>query len=190
MTDYSRAAAGAGDKAVEDLLVSFDGSDDDEAVAAFEGRLVELSRRAPKQVAAVAARFIESKTPTLRAASAYALGRAAECVEDESIAAIEEVLVRQARVESVRAVIEAVATALGHVWAKADDEELLVPRRYLRDRSVALRLAAAQHLALATPVPLPPAFLPDLEHLARDEDNSVRDWAEHGLSYRDGWPDA
>ena len=80
------------------------------------------------------------------------------------------------------------AGALNRVWARSDDETFAEQCQYAESDNLTLRLAAAKHLALGTPVPLPALLTPTLHRLADDEDAEVRRWAEHGRSYEHGWP--
>lgn len=188
-TDSSESSDGPDDQAIVDVLRSFDGSADDDAVAAFHTSLVKVAQRAPGRLAEIASGLSESDNEVTKAAAAYGLGRAAESVEDGLVPGIEQTLVRIAAEARERVLYEAAASALGHVWNRRKGDDFALQVGYLRAPSVGLRLAAAQHLALATPVPVPVALVRVLESARDDEDEAVRGWAEFGLSYTDGWPE-
>lgn len=189
MPNEQRPPGSTEDQAISDLLSSFDWSDDEGAVAAFHKALIRHAQRAPELLAAVATRAAHGDDAFFTAAAAYALGRAAEVIEERKLPEIERTLVGLARDCNDRHVVEATATALGHLWSRADDDDFVVPLGYVRDAAAALRLAAVQYLALASSVPLPAKLIPVLQRALDDEDEAVTHWAEFGLAYVDGWPD-
>jgi hypothetical protein len=191
MTTSPDASRGADDewmeRTVEVLLRDLAVAPDDDAWATYDLILVELAQRDPAVLARVALRDLDGDPP-LREAGAHALGRAAEFAEPDLINQIGRTLLNVAESESERSVMNALAGAIGFVWNRSDDETFAVQRRHAAGENVTLRLAAAKHLALATPVPLPGHLIPTLRQLANDEDAEIRSWAEHGLSYEHGWP--
>jgi hypothetical protein len=115
-------------------------------------------------------------------------GRCAETGADGLVAEIEGTLLILAERAATRPVAAAVAIALNHVWNRQDDRSWAMQLHCALSPHVALRLAAAQALALSTSVPLPQLLVPAAERLASDPDEEVRRWAQDALRYRDGWP--
>lgn len=79
--------------------------------------------------------------------------------------------------------MDAIATALLHVWGRSEDEGFAPERRHARSPSATLRLASAMSLALSTPEPLPAVLVPTVRELSVDPEPAVRFWAEDALSY-------
>ena len=172
---------------VEALLRDLAAAPNDDAWAVYDRTLVDLAEQDPYALAGVAMRTLDGDPP-LRAAAAHALGRAAEFGEPDLIDQINRALLNLAETETERSVMNALAGAIGFVWNRSDDETFAVQRGHAVAANFTLRLAAAQHLALATPVPLPAHLVSTLRQLADDEDAEIRTWAVHGLSYEHGWP--
>lgn len=103
--------------------------------------------------------------------------------EPDLVAQIEATLVERAAFLHDDLLMDAVATALLHVWGRSDDETFAVEQRHATDDSPVLRLAAAMSLALSTPEPLPGFLVPTVRRLSVDAEPAVRSWAEHALSY-------
>ena len=156
---------------------------DDEAMATLDRELIRLAQASPGRLAHVAAHALSGEDGLLRVAAAFALGRAAEMAEPDLVAQIEATLVERAAFAHDELLINAVATALLHVWGRSDDETFAVEQRLATDDSPALRLAAAKSLALSTPEPLPGFLVPTVRRLSADAVPAVRSWAEHALSY-------
>ena len=175
---------GAVEGVLERLTAS---SQDDDAWAEHADRLCRLAEEDPAVVAQVADKVIRRGAP-MRPAGVHALGRAAEFADEPLLNRIEQLLLALSRTEVDRGVVGELAGALNRVWARSDDETFVVQCEHAGSDNLALRLAAAKHLALATPVPLPGFLTPTLRRLADDNDSEVRRWAEHGLSYEHGWP--
>ena len=156
---------------------------DDEAMATLDRELIRLSRASPGRLAHVAAQALSGEDGLLRVAAAFALGRAAEMAEPDLVAQIEATLVERAATLVERAasvhddlLMDAVATALLHVWGRSDDETFEVEQRHATDDSPVLRLAAAMSLALSTPEPLPDFLVPTVRRLSVDAEPAVRSW--------------
>lgn len=156
---------------------------DDEAMATLDRELIRLALANPHTLARVAADSLSGSDPLLRVAAAYALGRAAEAAKPDLVAQIRATLVDQAAIAHDEALVDAMATALLHVWGRSDDETFATERRHATNPSCTLRLAAAKSLALSTPEPLPAFLVPIVRELSVDADPAVRSWAEHALSY-------
>ena len=156
---------------------------DDEAMATLDRELIRLAQGGPGKLARAAIRALSGSDAELRVAAAYALGRAAEAAEPDLVAQIEAGLVDQAAVVHDDALMDAMATALLHVWSRSDDETFAIEQRHATDASPALRLAAAKSLALSTPEPLPDYLIPTVRGLSTDAEPAVRSWAEHALAF-------
>lgn len=156
---------------------------DDEAMATLDRELIRLAKSSPGKLAHVAAQALSGTDGLLRVAAAFALGRAAEMAEPDLVAEIEATLVERAAVVRDDLLMDAVATALLHVWGRSDDETFAIEQRHATDSSPTLRLAAAMSLALSTPEPLPGFLVPTVRRLCVDGEPAVRSWAEHALSY-------
>ncbi len=154
----------------------------DEAMATFDRELVRLALSRPHTLAQVAAENLSGGDAMLRVAAAYALGRAAEATDPPLVAQIEAALVEQAAIMHDDVLMDAIATALLHVWGRDDDETFATERRYASDPNPALRLAAAKSLALSTPEPLPDFLISTVHQLKADPEPAVRLWAKEALS--------
>lgn len=156
---------------------------DDEVMVTLDRELVRLAQASPGRLAHVAAQALSGDDGLLRVAAAFALGRAAEIAEPDLMAEIEAILIERAAFVQDDLLMDAVATALLHVWGRSDDETFAIEQRHATDDSPALRLAAAKSLALSTPEPLPGFLVPTVRRLSADAVPAVRSWAEHALSY-------
>lgn len=156
---------------------------DDEAMATLDRELIRVARAGPGKLARVASALLSGGNALLQIAAAYALGRAAEEADPDLVAQIETTLVDHAAAVRDEALMDAVATALLHVWSRSDDETFAVEQRHATAPSPTLRLAAAKSLALSTPEPLPGFLIATVRELSADAEPAVRSWAEHALSY-------
>jgi hypothetical protein len=160
----------------------------DPAAAAFHDRVLEVAALDAELLAREALRRLRDDDDRIRVAALYALGRCAETGPDGLVAEIEGTLLVHAERAQPRPVASAVAIALNHLWNRHGDRSWAMQLHCAISPHLALRLAAAQALALSTTVPLPPLLVPAAERLAADPDDEVRRWAQDALSYRDGWP--
>lgn len=158
---------------------------DDIALAAFDREVIRLASVVSPRLAVVATEALAGSDPRLRVAAAFALGRCSELAELGLVANIETTLIENAAVRNDDVLMDAIATALLHVWGRSDDEGFATERRYARSPSATLRLASAMSLALSTPEPLPASLVPTVRELSVDPESAVRFWAEDALAYVD-----
>ena len=182
--EHQRSAADE----IHEVLQSLRSLDLHDETAQFHDEVARLAVRDPELAASEATSVLRAAEIAVRVAAVYLLGRCSEVGDSALVDRVESTLVAHADTEVARPVMEALAIALGHAWARQSDETFSKQQECAVSQNVTLRLAAAQALALSTEVPLPSRLVPIAEVLATDPDPGVRSWAEDALSYRDGWP--